>query len=334
MSHTGKTQGIIINVSIRMVVHAEWWYTVETQGDVFMEVVLSLPRGFCAGVVRAIEVVELCLERFGPPVYVKHQIVHNPYVVDSLERKGAITVEDVEQIPQGSVVVFSAHGSPPEDFSKAEQRGLKVIDATCPLVTRVHNEAKKYHAEGRKVVLVGHRGHQEVSGTMGQAPMTLMDEHEGVSRPDWDRETPVVILTQTTLSVDDTRSEVEEIQRAFPNTITREDICYATTNRQEAAKELARTVDIVLVIGSQNSSNCNRLREVSEAQGVPAYLINGPEDLNSSWLSDVARVGITSGASTPEVLVDEVINAIRPDNVTTMAGKEENVTFVLPKQLR
>ena len=299
-----------------------------------MEVVLSLPRGFCAGVVRAIEVVELCLERFGAPVYVKHQIVHNPYVVDSLERKGAITVEDVEEIPTGAVVVFSAHGSPPEDFSKAEIRGLKVIDATCPLVTRVHNEARKYHAEGRKIVLVGHRGHQEVSGTMGQTPMTLVDEHEGVNLPGWEKETPVVILTQTTLSVDDTRHEVQEIQRAFPNTITREDICYATTNRQEAAKELARTVDIVLVIGSQNSSNCNQLREVAEAQGVPAYLINGPEDLDSNWLGGVERVGITSGASTPEILVDEVITAIQPDNVTTMAGIEENVTFVLPKQLR
>ena len=299
-----------------------------------MEVVLSSPRGFCAGVVRAIEVVEMCLERFGRPVYVKHQIVHNPYVVASLERKGAITVEDVEEIPAGSVVVFSAHGSPPEDFRKAEARSLKVIDATCPLVTRVHNEAKKYAREGRKVVLVGHRGHQEVRGTMGQIPMTLVDEHEGVSLPDWDRETPVVVLTQTTLSVDDTRHEVDKIRRTFPDAITRADICYATTNRQEAAKELARTVDVVLVIGAQNSSNCSRLREVAEAQGVPAYLINGPEDLHRTWVEGVGRVGITSGASTPEVLVDEVIKALRPDNVTTMAGIEESVTFVLPKELR
>ncbi len=299
-----------------------------------MEVVLTSPRGFCAGVVRAIEVVELCLERFGPPVYVKHQIVHNPYVVGSLEKKGAITVEDVEDIPHGSVVVFSAHGSPPEDFQKAEARDLRVIDATCPLVTRVHNEAKKYHREGRKVVLVGHRGHQEVRGTMGQTPMALVDEREGAGLPDWDRDMPVTVLTQTTLSVDDTRHVIEEIRERFPNAITRADICYATTNRQEAAKELARKVDVVLVIGAQNSSNCNRLREVAEAQGVPAYLINGPEDLDKSWLSGVSRVGITSGASTPEVLVDEVIKALKPDSVSALAGIEENVAFVLPKELR
>ena len=299
-----------------------------------MEVVLSSPRGFCAGVVRAIEVVELCLGRFGPPVYVKHQIVHNPYVVGSLEKKGAITVEDVEEIPPGSVVVFSAHGSPPEDFQKAQTRGLQVIDATCPLVTRVHNEAKKYHREDRKIVLVGHRGHQEVRGTMGQTPMALVDEREGTSLPEWDRDTPVAVLTQTTLSVDDTLDVVEEIQRTFPNAITRADICYATTNRQEAAKELARKVDIVLVIGAQNSSNCNRLREVAEAQGVPAYLMNRPEDLDERWLEGIRRVGITSGASTPEDLVDEVIKVLKPDDVTTMAGIEENITFVLPKELR
>ena len=299
-----------------------------------MEVVLSLPRGFCAGVVRAIEVVEICLKRFGSPVYVKHEIVHNPYVVASLESKGAITVEDVETIPPGSVVVFSAHGSPPDDFQKARTRGLKVIDATCPLVTRVHNEAKKYHREGRKIVLVGHRGHQEVRGTMGQAPAVLLDEREGTALPDWDHDTPVVVLTQTTLSVEDTRTAVEEVRRTFPNAVTRADICYATTNRQEAVKRLALEVDIVLVIGAQNSSNCSRLREVAEAQGVPAHLINGPEELDLAWFDGVRRVGITSGASTPEVLVDEIITALRPDNVTTMDGIEENVTFVLPRELR
>ena len=299
-----------------------------------MEVVLSSPRGFCAGVVRAIEVVDLCLEKFGPPVYVKHQIVHNPYVVASLEKRGSITVEDVEDIPSGSVVVFSAHGSPPEDFEKAEARNLRVIDATCPLVTRVHNEARKYHREGRKVLLVGHRGHQEVRGTMGQTPMTLVDEREESELPDWDGGTPVVVLTQTTLSVDDTQAEVDQIKEKFPNSITKADICYATTNRQQAAKELARNVDMVLVIGAQNSSNCNRLREVAEVQGVPAYLINGPEDLDQAWLSDVDRVGITSGASTPEVLVDEVISSLKPSSVTTLGGIEEDVTFVLPRELR
>ena len=299
-----------------------------------MEVILAAPRGFCAGVVRAVEVVELCLKRFGPPVYVKHQIVHNPYVVASLEKKGAITVEQVEEIPPDSVVVFSAHGSPPEDFEKGQALRLNIIDATCPLVTRVHNEAKKYHKDGRQVLLVGHRGHQEVRGTMGQTPMHLVDEHEGLDLPDWAGETPVVVLTQTTLSVDDTRQAVEEIKQAFPNAITREDICYATTNRQEAVKELARKVDVVLVIGSQNSSNCNQLREVARAQGVPAYLINGPEDLDAGLLDGATRVGITSGASTPEVLVDEVITALRPENVTTLTGIEENVAFVLPKELR
>jgi 4-hydroxy-3-methylbut-2-enyl diphosphate reductase len=299
-----------------------------------MEVVLSSPRGFCAGVDRAIEVVEKCLKMFGEPVYVKHEIVHNPYVVSDLEKRGAITVEEVEKIPPGSVVVFSAHGSPPEDFRKAEALGLKVIDATCPLVTKVHNEARKYAGEGRKVVLVGHRGHQEVRGTMGQTPMTLIDEREGLSLSDWDSNTPVAVLTQTTLSVDDTSNVVDEIRRTFPDAITRADICYATTNRQEAVKDLAGKVDMVLVIGAQNSSNCNRLREVAEAHGKPAYLINGPEDLDRGWLAGISRVGITSGASTPEVLVDEVIKALQPDKVTNMTGIEENVAFVLPKELR
>ena len=299
-----------------------------------MEVVLSAPRGFCAGVVRAIEVVEICLEKFGPPVYVKHQIVHNPYVVDSLERKGAKTVENVDEIPHGSVVVFSAHGSPPEDFQNAKTRNLRVIDATCPLVTRVHNEAKKYLKEGRKLILVGHRGHQEVNGTMGQAPMVLIDEREGTDLPQWNGHDSVVVLTQTTLSVDDTRHTVKDIEDAFPDAITRADICYATTNRQNAVKDLARMVDVVLVIGAQNSSNCARLREVAEAQGVPAYLINGPDDLDRARLDGARRVGITSGASTPEVLVDEVINVLRPESVTTMAGIEENVNFVLPRELR
>ena len=299
-----------------------------------MEVVLSSPRGFCAGVVRAIEVVELCLNKFGPPVYVKHQIVHNPYVVASLERKGARTVENVEDVPEGSVVVFSAHGSPPEDFQNALARGLKVIDATCPLVTRVHNEAKKYHREGRRVLLVGHSGHQEVQGTMGQAPVTLVDEREGSSLPDWKEDTPVVVLTQTTLSVEDSREAIEQIRGAFPNAITKADICYATTNRQDAAKQMAQQVDIVLVIGAENSSNCNRLREVAEAQGVPAYLINGPEDLEMGWFEGIARVGITSGASTPEELVDKVITVLKPDNVTTLPGVDEDVAFVLPRELR
>ena len=299
-----------------------------------MEVILALPRGFCAGVVRAVDIVELCLKKYGAPVYVKHEIVHNPYVVASLENKGAVTVEQVEEIPEESVVVFSAHGSPPDDFEKAAARNLKVVDATCPLVTRVHNEARKYHSEGRKVVLVGHRGHQEVRGTMGQVPMSLVDERDNMDLPSWDSDTPVVVLTQTTLSVDDTKETVDQISNAFPDAITRADICYATTNRQEAAKALAQLVDAVLVIGAQNSSNCNRLREVVEARGTPAYLINGPEDIDESWFENVSKVGVTSGASTPENLVDAVITALHPESVTTIDGVEENVSFVLPKELR
>lgn len=284
--------------------------------------------------VRAIEVVELCLEKFSPPIYVKHQIVHNPYVVKALEQKGAITVEEVNEVPEGSIVVFSAHGSPPEDFRRAEERNLRVIDATCPLVTRVHNEAIKYSREGKKVILVGHRGHAEARGTMGQAPMVLVDDHGQVDIPQWDENTEVAVLTQTTLSVDDTAKAVSKIKARYSNALVRNDVCYATTNRQEAVKELALLVDLVLVIGAENSSNCNRLREVAERHGVPAYLINSAEDLDQSWVNGVAKVGITSGASTPEVLVDEVISKLKPDSVSTLKGIGEDVTFTLPKELR
>ncbi len=299
-----------------------------------MEVILSAPRGFCAGVVRAIEVVEICLERYGAPVYVKHQIVHNPYVVTELERKGAITVESVEEIPTGSMVVFSAHGSGPEDFEQAKNRNLRVIDAVCPLVTRVHNEAKKYHREGKKVLLVGHKGHQEVIGTMGQVEMTLIGDDSVSDLPDWDADTEVAVLTQTTLSVGDTAESIGAITDRFPEALVRNDICYATTNRQSAVMEMAGLVDLVLVIGAVNSSNCNRLREVAEAQGVPSYLINGPEEIEPAWLDGVEKVGITSGASTPEVLVKSVIQALEPEKVTLLSGVEEDVSFTLPKELR
>ncbi len=299
-----------------------------------MEVFLSAPRGFCAGVVRAIEVVDLCLQRFGAPVYVKHQIVHNPHVVAALERKGAITVDTVDQVPPGSLVVFSAHGSPPEDFQQAEERNLRVIDAVCPLVTRVHNEAKKYHKEGRKILLVGHRGHQEVEGTMGQVGMTLFDDTSDSQLPDWDDKEQVAVLTQTTLSVGDTADAINAIQERFPQALVRNDICYATTNRQLAVTKMAETVELVLVIGAPNSSNCNRLREVAAAQGVPSYLINGPEEIDYGWLDGKHKVGITSGASTPEVLVESVVEALEPEKVTLLGGVEEDVTFTLPKELR
>jgi 4-hydroxy-3-methylbut-2-enyl diphosphate reductase len=299
-----------------------------------MKVYLGVPRGFCAGVVRAIDIVDLALQKFGAPVYVKHEIVHNPHVVASLEAKGAITVEDVEEIPEGANVVFSAHGSPPEDFVKAAQRGLKVIDATCPLVTKVHNEARKYVREGRKIILVGHRGHQEVKGTMGQTAMHLVDDREVFRVPELAPGTPVTVLTQTTLSVDDTQRSIDQIKDNFSDVLVRNDLCYATTNRQAAVKELTQLVELILVIGAPNSSNCNRLREVAEANGVPAYLLNGPEEMNPRWFEGVKRVGITSGASTPEELVKAVIDALDPQEVVKIEGAEEDVNFVLPKELR
>jgi 4-hydroxy-3-methylbut-2-enyl diphosphate reductase len=285
-------------------------------------------------VVRAIDVVDVCLRRYGPPVYVKHQIVHNPYVVNDLERRGAITVEEVEEIPEGSLVVFSAHGSPPEDFVKAKARNLTVIDAVCPLVTKVHNEAKKYHLEGKKVVLVGHQGHQEVRGTMGQVEMTLFEDASDDELSKWDADQGVAVLTQTTLSVGDTAQAINSIREKFPDAVVRNDICYATTNRQDAVTKMANNVDLVLVIGAQNSSNCNRLREVAEGLGVPAYLINGPEEIDPAWMEGKERVGITSGASTPEVLVESVIDKLAPDKVTIISGVEEDIAFHLPKQLR
>ena len=299
-----------------------------------MKVFLGVPRGFCAGVVRAIDLVELALKKYGTPVYVKHQIVHNPHVVLDLEKKGAITVEEVEQIPRGSRVVFSAHGSPPSDFKKAKERDLKVVDATCPLVIKVHNEAKKYSKEGRKLVLVGHRGHQEVKGTMGQSEMELVDDREKLSGFHWDKDTPVAVLTQTTLSVDDTQRSIETIKDSFNDVLVRNDLCYATTNRQNAVKEISDHVDLFLVIGARNSSNCNRLRDVAESRGVNAYLINGIDELNPDWLQGVENVGITSGASTPDTLVQAIIELLMPEEVIPMGGEEENITFTLPLEFR
>ena len=299
-----------------------------------MKIYLGVPRGFCAGVVRAIDLVELALEKYGPPIYVKHQIVHNSFVVDSLESKGAITVEDVSDIPPGSRVVFSAHGSSPEDFTKANNRNLEVIDATCQLVIRVHNEAKKYAKEGRKIVLVGHKGHQEVKGTMGQADMEIVDDREKFVPPEWSKNVPVAVITQTTLSVDDTDMSIGNIKNSFDDVIVRNDLCYATTNRQNAVKEIVKNVDVMLVIGSKNSSNCNRLRDVAESANVKSYLINGVDELNPEWLKGLDNIGITSGASTPEVLVEEIIKYLSPDEVVPMGGEEENITFKLPENMR
>lgn len=284
--------------------------------------------------VRAIDIVELALEKYGPPIYVKHQIVHNPYVVNDLESKGAITVENVDEIPAGSKVVFSAHGSPPEDFKKAKEQGLQVLDATCPLVIKVHNEAKKYNRDGRKIILVGHKGHQEVKGTTGQTDMEIVDDREEFVSPEWDNSIPVAVLTQTTLSVDDTENSIRNIQNSFSDVLVRNDLCYATTNRQMAVKEISNHVEIFLVVGAQNSSNCNRLKEVAESNGVPAFLINSVEELDLKWLADVENVGVTSGASTPDSLVRGIIDFINPIKVIEMGGEEENITFTLPKELR
>lgn len=303
-----------------------------TNGSV--DIYLASPRGFCAGVVLAVDIVELAIQKYGAPVYVKHQIVHNPIVVADTERKGAITVEQVTDVPEDSVVVFSAHGSPPSDYEEANRRNLTVLDATCPLVTRVHNEAKKYSREGKKIILVGHRGHQEVIGSTGQADMTLIDEHEGIDVPEFDDGQDVAVLTQTTLSVRDTAEAIGKITERYPSALVRNDICYATTNRQQAASQLAEVAELMLVIGAQNSSNCNRLKEVAESHGVRSFLINGPEELDSAWFDGVKRVGITSGASTPESSVEAVISAINPKNVIHIGDGNENITFRLPAELQ
>lgn len=299
-----------------------------------MKVYLAVPRGFCAGVVRAIDIVQLALKKFGPPIYVKHQIVHNQFVVNSLDELGAITVENVSDVPMGSNVVFSAHGSPPEDYEIARARNLKVIDGTCPLVTKVHNEAHKYSKDGRKIILIGHKGHQEVIGTMGQEPMELFDDREDKELPSWNKEDPVVVLTQTTLSVDDTEKSIKSITDNFKNVVVKNDLCYATTNRQESVKVLAKKVDLILVIGSSESSNCNRLRDVAIDNGVQSYLINGSKDLDLDWVKGIDKIGITSGASTPDLLVDEVINFLNPDEVVEVKITDENVSFVLPDEFK
>ena len=301
-----------------------------------MEILLAAPRGFCAGVIRAVDVVDLCLERFGTPVYVRKEIVHNPYVVSELRDKGAIFVEELDEVPDGQLVVFSAHGVSPAVWKDSRERGLSVIDATCPLVTKVHLEALKYAKEGYSILLIGHKNHDEVLGTMGEAPEVsqLVEDVErarAIDVPDPDK---VVVLTQTTLSVDDTADIVKALEERFPNMLTRNDICYATSNRQAAVKAICPEVDLMLVIGAQNSSNCNRLREVAEAEGVPSYLVNGPDEIQESWLMGAQRVGITSGASTPELLVNRVVDYLKPASVRNVEAMEENVSFLLPKALR
>lgn len=309
-----------------------------------LKIVLCAPRGFCAGVVRAIEAVERAIERFGPPVYVRHEIVHNRYVVESLKAKGAIFVEELSEIPDTSApVIFSAHGVPRSVPAEAAERKFFAIDATCPLVTKVHREAETHHRRGRKVLLIGHAGHPEVVGTMGQLPegaVRLVQSVEEVEALPQDMGGDLAYVTQTTLSLDDTAGIIAALKRRFPDIVSphKQDICYATTNRQEAVKEIAATVDAVIVVGSPNSSNSQRLREVAERSGCPnAVLVDGVRDLDWSLYAGVSSIAITAGASAPEVLVNEVIDAFaeRYDvTIQTVTTSLENTFFPLPRELR
>ena len=305
------------------------------------KILLASPRGFCAGVNMAIESLDLALQAFGAPVYVYHEIVHNQYVVDSFRKKGAIFVDHVTDVPEGSVLMFSAHGVSPEIRQLARQRNLNAIDATCPLVTKVHLEAVKYAREGYTIFLIGHEGHDEVIGTMGEAPesMILVETPEDVDRLDFPVGTKLAYLTQTTLSVDDANRIIDRLRAKFPGLVNppKEDICYATQNRQEAVRKLVQQADLCLVLGSQNSSNSQRLRELGELSGVPSYLIDGAQDLNPEWFENVTTIFVTAGASAPEVVVNDCIDwidrrygaAVEPAIV-----REENVSFPLPKALR
>jgi 4-hydroxy-3-methylbut-2-en-1-yl diphosphate reductase len=305
-----------------------------------MRVVLAQPRGFCAGVIRAIDIVEQALARFGAPVYVRHEIVHNRHVVESLRAKGARFVEHLSEVPTGSITIFSAHGVARVVEDDARTRGLHVLDATCPLVAKVHGQGKRYVAQGRVVILIGHAGHPEVEGTMGRipGPVLLVQNEEDVDRLELDPDTPVAYVTQTTLSVDDTRSVIKALGRRFRNMVGPDihDICYATQNRQSPVRELAQVADVILVVGAGNSSNSNRLREIGVESGVPSYLIADGSELDPAWVREAAVVGITAGASAPETLVDGVIDALRAlgaIDVSTLPGIEEKVEFRLPAEL-
>jgi 4-hydroxy-3-methylbut-2-enyl diphosphate reductase len=305
-----------------------------------MDVLLANPRGFCAGVERAIGIVERALERHGAPIYVRHEIVHNKFVVDDLRKKGAVFVEELDEVPAGSTVIFSAHGVSKAVQADAEARGLKVFDATCPLVTKVHVEVAKMLKAGRDVVMIGHRGHPESEGTMGQAEggMHLVETVEDVAGLSVRNPEQLAYVTQTTLSVDDAATIVEALRRRFPGIVgpKKDDICYATQNRQDAVKFMAPRCDVVIVVGSPNSSNSNRLREVAEGLRVPAYMVDNASELDPAWLEGRPRVGVTAGASAPEVLVEEVLARLRllgAKSVRPLEGVEENVVFPMPRGL-
>jgi len=305
-----------------------------------MRVILAQPRGFCAGVVRAIEIVDRALQQHGAPVYVRHEIVHNRHVVDNLRQKGARFVEELDEVPQGAVAIFSAHGVAQKVERDAQARGLDVLDATCPLVTKVHVQGRQYVAAGRTLILIGHAGHPEVEGTIGQIPaeVILVQSEAEVEHLDLPVDTPLAYVTQTTLSVDDTRGIIDALLRRFTDIVgpdTR-DICYATQNRQAAVRELSKQVDVLLVVGATNSSNSNRLREIGSESGVASYLVADGSEVKPEWFANAQTIGITAGASAPEEMVKNVIDALSamgPVDVTTMAGREEKVEFKLPSKL-
>ena len=305
-----------------------------------MQVLLANPRGFCAGVDRAIEIVERAIALHGAPIYVRHEVVHNKFVVNDLRKKGAVFVEDLDEVPAGATLIFSAHGVSQAVRRDAEARGLRVFDATCPLVTKVHVEVAKMRGQRREIIMIGHKGHPEVQGTMGQSDngMYLVEGPEDVAKLTVRDENNLAFVTQTTLSVDDAQVTIDALQARFPAIVgpKRDDICYATQNRQDAVKTLAKQCDVVIVVGSPNSSNSNRLREVAQNQGVPAYMVDNAGELKTEWLAGKSRVGVTAGASAPEILVQEVIERLKSlgaDRVSNVEGIEERVTFPLPKAL-
>lgn len=305
-----------------------------------MEVLLANPRGFCAGVDRAIEIVERAIELHGAPIYVRHEVVHNRFVVDGLRRKGAVFVERLDEVPAGATVIFSAHGVSQAVRQEAGSRGLRVFDATCPLVTKVHAEVSRTAEHGCEIVMIGHAGHPEVEGTMGQVNegIHLVETVEDVARLAVKDPENLAYVTQTTLSVDDARAIIDALRARFPRIVApkKDDICYATQNRQDAVKRLAQSCDVVIVVGSPNSSNSNRLREVAANHGVPAYMIDQADELDPKWLAGAKRIGITAGASAPEILVTAVVDRLKTFGVTgvaELAGTAENVTFHLPKAL-
>ena len=304
------------------------------------EILLAQPRGFCAGVDRAIEIVERALAQFGAPIYVRHEIVHNAYVVEDLRAKGAIFIEELDDVPSGNTLVFSAHGVSQAVRAEAAQRGLTIFDATCPLVTKVHVEVAKMRREGREIIMIGHQGHPEVEGTMGQSEqgMHLVETVADVEKLQVTNPQSLAYVSQTTLSVDDTAEIIVALKRRFPLIAEpkKGDICYATTNRQEAVKFMAPQVDLLIVVGSPNSSNSNRLREVAEKKGTRAFMVDNALQIDPEWLQNKRRVGVTAGASAPEILVQAVVERLQSlgvKNVRTLAGVEESITFPLPKGL-